>query len=173
MMDSHKEAILAEIIERELAMFLMTPNEGGPSACQQRPAAFKIMRQMSHCSHDDAFLASYLDDLRNAEAAGRNFMIEKYARMDDRLPPLSNSPLLDEIADAETAWMEAAANENPDHFRRDDASVFRRYLRCELETLSPKSLQLYAEEIRKAKLAGCNMVLERYNWLEQKLGQRR
>ncbi|MDE6735015.1 MAG: DUF4125 family protein, partial [Desulfovibrio sp.] len=31
-----REALLGEIIERELAMFLATPNEGGTADCQQR-----------------------------------------------------------------------------------------------------------------------------------------
>ncbi|RXE64146.1 DUF4125 family protein, partial [Muribaculaceae bacterium Isolate-002 (NCI)] len=83
-----RESLLREIIDRELAMFLATPNEGGISACQQRPETFRVMRRMAHEVHDDATLASYLDDLRRAEEEGRNFMLEKYARMDERMPPL-------------------------------------------------------------------------------------
>ena len=104
-----REGLLHEIIERELVMFLATPNEGGVAQCQMHPDAFRTMRRMTHCIHDDATLVSYLHDLRLAAETGRNFMIEKYARMDDRLPPLSSSPLLDEIADAETAFLEEAA----------------------------------------------------------------
>ena len=50
-----------------------------------------MMRRMNHCTHDTATLESYLDDLKNAAAEGRNFMIEKYARLDNRLPPLSHN----------------------------------------------------------------------------------
>ncbi|MDE6734421.1 MAG: DUF4125 family protein, partial [Desulfovibrio sp.] len=154
-----------EIIERELAMFLATPNEGGTADCQQRPDTFRVMRRMAHITHDDATLESYLDDLRAAEESGRNFMLEKYARMDDRLPPLSESPLLDEIADAENAFLEEAAKERPDCIQRNGSDIFRRYLRCELETLSPETLALYAEEVRRAKAEGRNLVLERHQWL--------
>ncbi|MBD5417309.1 MAG: DUF4125 family protein [Desulfovibrio sp.] len=160
-----REALLNEIIERELAMFLATPNEGGTADCQQRPDTFRVMRRMAHITHDDATLKSYLDDLRAAEESGRNFMLEKYARMDDRMPPLSESPLLDEIADAENAFLEEAARERPDRIQRNGSDIFRRYLRCELETLSPETLALYAEEVRRAKAEGRNLVLERHQWL--------
>ena len=160
-----REALLDEIIEHELAMFLATPNEGGTADCQQRPDTFRVMRRMAHITHDDATLKSYLYDLRAAEESGRNFMLEKYARMDDLLPPLSESPLLDEIADAENAFLEAAAKERPDRIQRNGSDVFRRYLRCELETLSPETLELYAEEVRRAKAEGRNLVLERHQWL--------
>ena len=85
--------------------------------------------------------------------------------MDDRLPPLSESPLLDEIADAENAFLEAAAKARPDRIQRNGSDIFRRYLRCELETLSPETLALYADEVRRARAEGRNLVLERHQWL--------
>ena len=160
-----REALLDEIIERELAMFLATPNEGGVASCQQRPDTFRVMRRMAHITHEDATLNSYLEDLRAAEQSGRNFMLEKYARMDDRLPPLSESPLLDEIADAEDEFMDEAAKAHPERIRRNGPDMFRRYLRCELETLSPGTLTLYAEEVRRARAEGRNLALERHQWL--------
>lgn len=167
MTDAHaeREALLNEIIDRELDMFLKTPNEGGVATCQQRPETFRVMRRMAHVTHDDATLSSYLEDLRAAEAHGRNFMLEKYARMDERLPPLSDSPLLDEIADAEATFLEEAALLHPERIRRNGSGMFRRYLRCELETLSPRTLDLYAQEIRRAREEGRNPVLERHDWL--------
>lgn len=162
---TERDALLDEIIERELAMFLETPNEGGVASCQQRPETFRVMRRMAHVTHADDTLRSYLEDLRAAESSGRNFMLEKYARMDDRLPPLSESPLLDEIADAENAFMEEAARMRPDRIRRNSSGMFRRYLRCELETLSPRTLELYAREVRRAKEEGRNPALERHDWL--------
>ena len=71
-----REGLLHEIIERELVMFLATPNEGGVAQCQMHPDAFRTMRRMTHCIHDDATLVSYLHDLRLAAETGRNFMIE-------------------------------------------------------------------------------------------------
>ena len=166
-----RESLLREIIDRELAMFLATPNEGGISACQQRPETFRVMRRMAHEVHDDATLASYLDDLRRAEEEGRNFMLEKYARMDERMPPLTQSPLPEEIADAEAAFLEEAARRFPHAIKRNGSDMFRRYLRCELETLSPATLELYAGEIRRARREGRNLVLERHHWLARLLGK--
>ena len=54
--EASKETLMEQIIERELAMFLATPNEGGPSACQTRPQSFRLMRWMNHCTHDTATL---------------------------------------------------------------------------------------------------------------------
>lgn len=159
-----REMLLAEIIERELAMFLSTRNEGGKSECQERPDTFRLMRRMAHEAHGVDFLRAYLDDLRNGEKEGRNLVTEKYARMDDLLPPLSDSPLLDEIADAESHFLRDATRAYPHIIPREGWNRFRRYLRCELETLSPRSLALYADEIRKAQQEGKNPVLERYEW---------
>ena len=166
-----REALLAEIVERELAMFLATNNEGGVSVCQTRPDAFRAMRKMAHSAHDDALLASYLDDLRLAEAQGRNVMVEKYARMDDRLPPLSTSPLLDQIADAEQAFLQDAQRRYPHVIKSNGQGMFRRYLRCELETLSPRTLELYAAQVSRAQHEGRNLVVERHDYLMRLLGK--
>ena len=55
-----REAVLAEIVDRELAMFLTTNNEGGVSICQTRPDTFRAMRLMAHAAHEDAVLVSIL-----------------------------------------------------------------------------------------------------------------
>lgn len=166
-----REAVLAEIIERELAMFLATNNEGGVSECQTRPDTFRAMRKMAHSAHEDVVLASYLTDLRQAEVDNRNFMVEKYARMDDRLPPLSTSPLLDEIADAEEAFILEAQERYPHVMQSDGRGMFRHYLRCELETLSPRTLELYAAQIRRAREQGRNLAVERHDFLMRLLGK--
>lgn len=169
---NNRESALNEIVERELAMFLATPNEGGTADCQQRPATFRLMRQMAHCVHTSEFLQSYLEDLRKAEKQGRNFMIEKYALMDERIEPLSDDPLIDEVADAETSFLEKAAALYPQIIQRNGTDMFRRYLRSELQTLSSESLALYAAEIREAQKAGRNTVVERHDWLARKLGRK-
>ena len=166
-----REAVLAEIVARELAMFLATSNEGGVSVCQTRPETFRAMRKMAHSAHDDALLQSYLADLRQAEADGRNFMVEKYARMDDRLPPLSTSPLLDQIADAEEAFLHEAQRRYPNVIKSNGQGMFRRYLRCELETLSLHTLELYAALVGRAQQQGRNLVVERHDYLMRLLGK--
>ena len=98
--DAH-EALLHEIIVCELAMFLAVPNADGPSTCQERPQTFRLMRWMSLSVHDDSTLTSYLNDLKQAGMQGRNLMVEKYARMEDSLPPLTDNPLVDVITGEE------------------------------------------------------------------------
>lgn len=166
-----RAALLAEIIERELVMFLATPNEGGPASCQQRPDSFRLMRRMAHEPLSRATLASYLEDLRHAETEGRNVMIEKYARMDNRLPPLKDGPLLDAIADAEAAFMREASARYPHVIISDGSAAFKNYLRCELETLSPATLELYAQDLDKARREGRNPAMERYACLARLLGK--
>ncbi|MEG6503555.1 DUF4125 family protein, partial [Desulfovibrio sp. 1214_IL3152] len=166
-----RQALLAEIIERELVMFPATPNEGGTALCQQRPDSFRVMRRMAHEPLNAETLASYLEDLRRAEQTGRNFMIEKYARMDNRLPPLSTSPLLDEIADAEEAFMRTASAKYPHVVVPDSRGAFKKCLRCELETLSPQTLALYAQDLRQARHAGRNAAEERYACLARLMGK--
>ncbi|OXS27816.1 MAG: hypothetical protein BCS36_13335 [Desulfovibrio sp. MES5] len=152
-------------------MFLATPNEGGPASCQQRPDSFRLMRRMAHEPLSRATLASYLEDLRHAEAVGRNVMIEKYARMDNRLPPLKDSPLLDAIADAEAAFMREASARYPHVIVSDGSAAFKNYLRCELETLSPATLELYAQDLERARREGRNTAMERYSCLARLLGK--
>lgn len=169
--EEEKERLIAKIVDIELDMFLSTPNEGGVSACQTRPNAFRVMRWMNHCTHDTATLESYLEDLEDAASAGRNLMIEKYARMDDRLPPLSTSPLLDEITDKEISFLQEASSRYPHAINVNCDSIFRRYFRCELETLSERTLRLYAAEMRRASQEGRNTAIERYDNLWRKLGE--
>lgn len=169
--EEEKEKLINDIVERELAMFLATPNEGGTSGCQTRPNSFRVMRWMNHCTHDVETLASYLEDLKDAALTGRNFMIEKYARMDDRIPPLSNSPLLDEITETEIRFLQEASARYPHAIHVNCDSIFRRYFRCELETLSDRTLELYAAEMKRAVQEGRNTAIERYDRLWNKLGE--
>ena len=166
-----RSRLLDEIIERELAMFLATPNEGGTASCQERPDTFRLMRKMAHGTHGEDYLESYLQDLIQAEFDKRNFMLEKYARMDNRLPPISYNPLLDKIADAEQKFLEEAIPLTNGMIRPESAANFRNYLRCELETLSDRTLELYYKEIEQALRENVNPVLQRHNWLQDQLSK--
>lgn len=166
--------LIEEIVDRELAMFLAVQNEGGPAACQQQPDNFRLMRRMAHIVHTVPTLTSILRDLQQASAVGRNLMVEKYARMDNRIPPISTSPLLDSIAAAELEALHEACRVWPEVIRphADGGESFARYLRAELETLSDGTLELYAEELRDAKRANRNVNVERYAYfLEQIKGK--
>ena len=166
-----REGLLLEIIERELVMFLATPNEGGAASCQQSPDGFRLTRRMAHEPLSLATLESYVEDLRRAERLGRNFMIEKYARMDNRIPPLQDNPRIGEIVAAESAFMREAAVRFPAVITSGGEGQFENYLRCELETLSPATLDLYAEDMRRAAGEHRNPVEERYRRLARLMGR--
>lgn len=166
-----RDKLLREIVEREIAMFLAVPDETGPEGVGQGLEALRLMRSMAHSAHSNAFLKSYLDDLREAEESGRNFMLEKYKRLNGRIPPLSDSPLLDQIADAEMAFQNEANEKYPDIIRHKANDAFRNYIKSGLESLSEESLRHYAEEMRAARAENRNPALERHNWLARKLGK--
>ncbi len=177
-----RQKLLDEIIERELKMFLSTPNQGGQASCQQRPDSFRMMRWMAHAIHSEASLLSYLADLEQAESLGRNFMIEKYARMDNLIPALTHNPLVQLIAEAEHSWLCAAAQKYPLFFHNtnknqgagpqtgDERAMFKRYLSCELETLSDQTLEHYYNEVLLAQKEGRNLVEDRHDLLCQRMG---
>ena len=166
-----RATLLHEIIEKELAMFLATPNQGGTASCQQNPQGFRIMRRMSLSVLSETTLEHYQDDLRRAEARGRNLMVEKYARMDSLIPPLQTTPLIDEIVRAETAFIQAASARFPHVIRHGGNSAFQNYLRCEAETYSPATLESYAADLRRAKHQGRNPAVERFRCLADLLGK--
>lgn len=168
--ENARKQLINTIVEKELVMFLNTPNEGGPASCQQRPEAFRLMRHMAHSVHENATLVSYLNDLTQAEASGRNFMIEKYARMGNQLPPLSTNPLIPLIAGAEAAWMAETAERYPRSLQSRGDDAFLNYISCELETLSDQTLDLYFEEVEAALENQRNLVEERHNFLCRQMG---
>ena len=165
-----REELIKDIVEWELIMFLSTPNEGGTATCQQRPETFKIMRWMAHAVHEESTLLSYQEDLRMAENTGRTFMIEKYALMDGRIPPISDNELVRSIAECEARWMQEAAERYPHSLQNRGDDMFLRYISCELQTLSDHTLECYAAEVRAALAEGRNMVEERHNLLCRKMG---
>lgn len=79
--------LLEKIIALEWAMFQLVQNEGGRASCQDNYPTFRIMRESQFSAWPDAVLRSYLSDLEQAEAEGRNLVMEKYARMMERTAP--------------------------------------------------------------------------------------
>lgn len=162
--------LLAEVIERELAMFQHVNSRGGRAECQDMPESFRLMREVTHAVLSDAFLESYLQDLRRADQDGRNFMTEKYAVMEGQLAPFNPDPRIPEIADTEAGWRETVAAAFPHTVEQDDHEDFRRYLRAELQTYSPGTIGAYAACLDAARREGRNLARERYDFLMGKLG---
>lgn len=179
-MDRKKEDLLDEIIEIEWQMFRNVANVGGKALCQEDPATFKVMRFSQGMSWSEAALDSYLQDLKEAEANGRNLLTEKYARMMQStapseyaqivhlLPPLPPEvfPLIDNIVGIVLQWQEELVERFPYVLGRgrpvrasEDspfATSFETYLRGELATYSRRTLKLHYDNVLEQKTGNIN-----------------
>lgn len=162
-----KEALLKRIVEIELGMFERV-RAAEPTRCQERPEAFKAMRTMTHSALSAETLAAYLEDLEKALAEGRNFMTLKYARMEGKIGPLKENPLIQEIVQIEQRWMSDLARRYPHVITGGPG--FAPYLSAELETYSDKTLEYYFRDVSQAAAEGRNLAEERYDYLFQRIG---
>ena len=146
----NKQALIQEVIDRELDMFLNVPARE-PASCQENPGAFRFYRGGLFSVWSEPALESYRDDLIRADAKGLNLLTLKYARMENSIPPLSENPLIDKIMEIEIAWAKALAAKYPKLHGRgrpidEDGprgTSMKTYLRGELETYSDNTLALY------------------------------
>lgn len=164
---SHKE-LIDKIVAIEWPMFFGVNNEGGKASCQMDPQTFKIMRESQYETWSNELLQSYLEDLEKAREAGRNVMTEKYARMMERTAPEEYArikarlpeidplvqKLVDEIVAIHLRWKEELDKKYPNlsergrALRKEDDNRFGQpsletYMRAELQSLSPKSAEIY------------------------------
>jgi len=177
----NKEQLFQEIIALEWEMFDNTQNIGGRASCQNDKRGFVAMRSCQLLAWNEETLASYLEDLQQAKADGRNLMVEKYARMmepvytgeyneiADYLPPVTPDMevYIVQIMDLQMRWSRETAEDypllssfgRPIESRKD--SVFNTsvetYLWSELTTYSMKTLKLYLEYITGLNLKNKNI----------------
>ena len=78
---SQKDVLVNRIIEMEWQMFDKVHNAGGRAGCQDDEWTFYVMRYSQHSALSGETLESYLQDLQQAQAEGRNLLTEKYAYM--------------------------------------------------------------------------------------------
>jgi hypothetical protein len=164
--ENRHRKILARIIELELDMFQKV-RTSQPSLCQEHPNTFKAMREMNFIVLSLETLKSYLNDLKKAK--NRNLLTEKYARMNNLIPPLKNNPIIAKIVNIEKEWISELTKKYPFTFKRK-ASNFKNYLTSELETFSEKTLELFYNDLIKARTKGKNLTEERYLYLFKKMG---
>jgi hypothetical protein len=174
------EDVVREILDLEWDMFSRVQSLDGPVACQQDPRAFEIMRSSQILSWSQEVALSYLSDLKQAVADGRNLMTEKYARMMEYTAPCEfrclgpDLPALDKEADLllgklsrlSVGWMEAlvakyphvGAQGRPLHSSEDGrfTTSFETYNRGELSTYSTKTLQLLLDHYLAMAATGTN-----------------
>jgi hypothetical protein len=164
----NREELLNKIIEIELRMFEQV-RTSEPSLCKERPETFRVMRGMTHSVLSTRTLQSYLQDLQKAKAEGRNLLTEKYARMDNRIPPIKTNRLIDDIVKIESRWMRELSQKYPHSFKGESGS-FELYFSSELETYSDETLKLYFDDISRAEKKGTNLAEEGYTKLFQQIG---
>lgn len=178
---TRKSELIAKIVEVEWTMFQNVQNIGGTASCQQDPKTFKIMRSSQAVSWSKAALESYLADLVEAQKNKRNLLTEKYARMmestspleyysriEQQLPPLEPETLqlIDNIVGIVLAWEKELVVKYPNLVQRGrpiyriEDSMYvtsvETYLRGELATYSPRTLELYYENVLKQRSENIN-----------------
>ena len=154
-----------KIIDIELDMFQKVPT-ASPTQCQQSPGGFKLVRRSSFNLWSDKTLKLYYEDLKKALEKGKNLLTEKYARMDDLIPPLSENPLIDKIVKIEVVWRVELMAKYPNifGFGGPDGGCgvgFEKYLRSELETFSDDTIHSYHIDITEAVDEGRNLSEEK------------
>lgn len=170
-----KEKLIEEIIALEWPMFSGVHNVGGKASCQMDPETFRIMRSSQYKAWSQPLLESWRLDLEDAKANGRNLASEKYARMMertfpeeyanlvDRLPPVGEEEKrkIDEIVAIHLDWKETLDRQYP-HLSEQGRPLrasedilygtpsLETYMRSELKTYSPRTIDLYhAETLRR------------------------
>ncbi|APG27493.1 hypothetical protein A7E78_06340 [Syntrophotalea acetylenivorans] len=168
-----------QILELELAMFLSVPT-AQKYRCQEDPEGFKLHRRAQFAAWSPATLESYLDDLQQAKATGRNLLALKYARMDNLVPCENFSVLIDAITDLAVQGQEQFIADYPGLMRggrplrqtenAPDLTSFETYLRGELESYSEKTLKRLNQDMLDLQKAGSNLSETIYRFLAKQWG---
>jgi hypothetical protein len=149
-----------------------------PAPCQDDPETFRQVRSSIYQLWPTKLLAAYLIELKSAKRRGRNLVTEKYARMDNLIPPINTNPVIDKIVDVESKWQQEIRERYPALYARSCRSTdqsggdtnFSVYLRCELETYGDTALGLYYEWVELARRSGMNYSLSMLNHIVLKSG---
>jgi hypothetical protein len=174
-----KNDIIENILAIELEMFLSVPS-AQKSTCQEHPESFKLHRRAQFSAWSRNTLKSYLHDLEKAMDDGMNLMTQKYARMDNLIPPLNNNPLIDVIIGYQCTWQREMMRKYPGIMSggrplssAEDSGFmtsFETYLRGELETYSDTTLEFLHQDILEKYAQGISMAEEVYHCLILDMG---
>ncbi|MDE6743188.1 MAG: DUF4125 family protein [Lachnospiraceae bacterium] len=182
-----KEEYVEKIVALEWKQFDKVENEGGRADCQNNWNTFSIMRKSQYLTWTEELLASFYQDLMEADERGWNLITEKYARMmestapekyaglEKDLPKRSEERIAiqEEIIKIQVGWMEEFADKYPKmagnarsiHTSEDTPynTSYETYLRGELGTYSEETLILYGRFIVSVQQAGKNLAYEIMN----------
>lgn len=176
-----KDVLIDEIVKMEWTAFDKVKNEGGRADCQDDWQTFSIMRKSQYMTWNETLLASWHQDLAEAEKAEVNlitykygYMMEstapdKFAEIRDKMPAISveKRKIIEQIVAIQVGWMEEFASEYPRlagnarsiHTSEDNMynTSAETYLRGELMTYSDKTLILYGRFIAELAAADKNL----------------
>ncbi|BBO80970.1 hypothetical protein DSCO28_15360 [Desulfosarcina ovata subsp. sediminis] len=173
-------ATIVRILDLEWEMFQQVKGET-PAACQRLPDNFRKIRGSLFETWGDFTLEAYRHDLERARRRGANLLVQKYARMDERIPPLKTADGLEmirQIVVIERGWQVEIADRYPAVYRHlgrstaetGDGSDFSVYLACELETYGDETLASYYRDTLDAARNQQNLALESLDILLRKGG---
>lgn len=175
--------ILDEIIAQEWEAFQNVRNTGGRADCQNDQSAFTTNRKSQFMAWSPEARQSYYNDLKAAQAAGRNLVMEKYARMmawthpaeyrriEEALPDISSTAqaLVEKIASIQLPWQHEFAKIYPRLAARGrvidssgapfEGASFEVYMRGELLTYSEETLRVYLAHLERLQCEGKNISL--------------
>ncbi len=168
--NDEKENLVERILEIEVEMFLAVPTETD-TPCRSQIDDMRLHRRSQFAGWSVDTCRSYLADLEEAQAAGRNLLMLKYARMENRVPPLSDNPLIPVILDCFVGWQKQILEEYPNVMNGGrELDGFKAYLSSELETYSPKTLSLLNKDIDSNRRESVNMTQKVYEYMAQLAG---
>jgi hypothetical protein len=175
------QELIERIVAMEWDMFDKVHNVSGRASCQDDGVTFRRMRVSHFEAWDGETLASYLEDLKEATAQGRNLLSEKYAYMmeytapeefaalKELLPeiPEEKKLLIRRIADRAMKWHGEFSRKYPSIANRgrpggqagetaDNVSL-ETYMLGELATYSPRTLQKYDKYMAGLEAEGRNV----------------
>jgi uncharacterized protein DUF4125 len=165
-----RDRFMQEILDREWEMFQKVKS-AAPASCQDSPDTFRQVRGSIFQLWPRKLMAAYLIELRTAKRKGRNLITEKYARMDNLIPPVNTNPVIGKIVVIEEKWQEEIQQKYPGLYARtcrstdqtNDGNNFSIYLQCELETYGDVALDVYYEWVDQARRADMNYSLTMLN----------
>ncbi len=175
---------IERIIQKEYVMLGKVNNRGGRAACQDHFDLFRTMRASQFLVWPDFILRSYLDDLKRAEAIGRNLVFEKYAWMMMYALPeefkkvchvlptflAERRERMEETVAIQVAWAEEFAERypvlgsrgRPLHTAEDTPATtsVETYMRGELATYSERTEKRYHAFVLSCREQGRNLTTE-------------
>lgn len=163
-----KNALINKVIAIEQDMFRLVNSTIYPPS-QDRMDNFSLMRRVHHSIWPLSIIDSYLEDLTQAKMIGRNFIAEKFACLEGRIPTIKESRQIDEIVATELSWMAEIAPLYPTLLSPLDSAV-EVYIQCEYAVLSNTTITKIRDYLAKAKAKEINLVEERYQNLCHAMG---